>query len=170
MSLFFWFHQSHRNCSAQLLEKRKAKADYLSQAEVCNRLITPSLTVLSQVLRIFRGIVDGLKCLHADSIAHRDLKPANVLLTKELVPRLTDFGSSVKYDFCSSDFYYLYSLRMPIDIIDSRESTRRIEEAAQVSSMPYRSPEQFSCPIGSQLTTSVDIWVSLQTLSFSRLL
>jgi len=30
-------------------------------------------------------------------VIHRDLKPANVLLTKELVSRVGDFGESTRY-------------------------------------------------------------------------
>ncbi len=44
-------------------------------------------------VRLMRGILAGLKYLHAHNIVHRDLKPANVLV-QDGIPRLTDFGLS----------------------------------------------------------------------------
>lgn len=57
-------------------------------------------TVFSQrctyrhLITIFHGIVSGLSHLHAHNVIHHDLKPANVLISKDLVPKLADFGAS----------------------------------------------------------------------------
>jgi serine/threonine protein kinase len=50
----------------------------------------------SEILRIFRGIVAGVKDIHKRDLVHRDLKPANVLLTDDLIPILCDMGSLAK--------------------------------------------------------------------------
>ncbi|EFH52317.1 hypothetical protein ARALYDRAFT_323655 [Arabidopsis lyrata subsp. lyrata] len=44
---------------------------------------------------IIKGIVQGLSYLHnyaTPSIIHRDLKPSNILLGKDMIPKISDFG------------------------------------------------------------------------------
>ena len=46
--------------------------------------------------KIIKGICEGLKYLHnrSEPILHLDLKPDNILLDKNMVPKLADFGLS----------------------------------------------------------------------------
>ncbi|XP_037463247.1 receptor like protein kinase S.2-like isoform X1 [Triticum dicoccoides] len=51
--------------------------------------------------KIIEGISSGLQYLHEqfkDPILHLDLKPANILLDKNMLPKITDFGLSRLFD------------------------------------------------------------------------
>jgi len=43
-------------------------------------------------LRLFRTVCSAVQYAHQNLVVHRDLKPGNILITKEGLPRLLDFG------------------------------------------------------------------------------
>jgi eukaryotic-like serine/threonine-protein kinase len=43
-------------------------------------------------LRLFRTVCSAVQYAHQNLVIHRDLKPGNILITKDGVPRLLDFG------------------------------------------------------------------------------
>ncbi|MDA0835013.1 MAG: protein kinase [Planctomycetota bacterium] len=47
-----------------------------------------------EAIRLAYGIASGLAAAHAHSVVHGDLKPANVLVSREGIPKILDFGLS----------------------------------------------------------------------------
>jgi eukaryotic-like serine/threonine-protein kinase len=45
-----------------------------------------------ETARLMQQICQGVEAAHKRGVLHRDLKPANVLLTKDNIPKITDFG------------------------------------------------------------------------------
>lgn len=79
---------------------------------------------LGEKFCIFKQVAQGVKFMHDQGIAHRDLKPENVLLSKDGVCKLTDFGIS--------DWYHEdpYDFESPIKTC-----------AGMIGSAPYAAPE-----------------------------
>lgn len=46
-------------------------------------------------LGLCRDLAAGLECVARCGVVHRDIKPANVLLTREMLPKIADFGAAM---------------------------------------------------------------------------
>jgi serine/threonine protein kinase len=78
-------------------------------------------------------LLNGLAWIHSKKIAHRDLKPENVLLSKEGVIKICDFGSS--------------------KVIDEKG-----KNTPYIVSRYYRAPELIMCI--SKYSVEIDIWAA----------
>lgn len=78
-----------------------------------------------------RQVADALATAHRAGIVHRDIKPSNVLITREGVTKLVDFGIAV------------------------REEADRPDDGAVIGTVAYMSPEQAR---GEGVDRRTDIW------------
>lgn len=78
-------------------------------------------------------MLNGLSNIHAKGIAHRDLKPENVLLSKDGVIKICDFGSSKVIDPNGKNTPYIVSRY-------------------------YRAPELILCL--TKYSTAIDVWAA----------
>ncbi len=94
-----------------------------------------------QCLSIAKDVCKGLKHAHDRGIIHRDLKPGNLMMTKDRVVKITDFGIAKSYG-------------------SSQNTGNNI-----LGTLDYMSPEQAK---GEQVTAKSDIY-SLGTVLFTLL-
>lgn len=54
--------------------------------------ISPDTAATSEIIRLVRGVLNGLAYAHSRGVLHRDLKPNNVMVNQDREPRILDFG------------------------------------------------------------------------------
>jgi len=90
-----WQRLTHRNIvslfDANILPGVYLEMEYVNGGSM--EEIRKPLDITSACEMVF-DIAEGLKYAHSQGILHRDMKPHNVLLTKQLVPKITDWGLS----------------------------------------------------------------------------
>lgn len=90
-------------------------------------------------LRVFLDILEAVAYAHRHLVVHRDLKPSNILVTKDGIVKLLDFGIATLVEPAA-------------DFEAGRELTREIGAALTPE---YAAPEQL---LGEAVTTATDIY------------
>jgi serine/threonine protein kinase/tetratricopeptide (TPR) repeat protein len=91
-----------------------------------------------QRLRLFRTVCSAVHYAHQNLLVHRDLKPSNILVTRDGVPQLLDFGVAKLLDPDSSDL-----------------AGGLTQTGVQPMTPTYASPEQLR---GLPVTTASDVY------------
>jgi serine/threonine protein kinase len=65
--------------------------EYVDGESLLDRCRAGALPI-EEAIELTSQLCEGLGRAHAKGIIHRDIKPANILLTKDGIPKLTDFG------------------------------------------------------------------------------
>jgi serine/threonine-protein kinase len=76
--------------------------EYVDGGSLASRLRRTSLTP-RQAAQLTETLAQAVHHAHQQGIIHRDLKPANVLLTKDNVPKITDFGLAKRLEEFAGD-------------------------------------------------------------------
>jgi eukaryotic-like serine/threonine-protein kinase len=85
-------------CTVYGLEERDDGQLFMSMAyydggTLAGKIADGPIPVREAVV-LLRGIVAGVAAAHAHNVLHRDIKPSNILLTRQGVPKIVDFGLS----------------------------------------------------------------------------
>jgi serine/threonine protein kinase len=116
------------------------------EGEPIDQYCDARLLNITERLKLFQGVCAAVRYAHQNLVIHRDIKPGNVLVTREGVPRLLDFG--------------IAKLLAPETAI--RDATLT---GLRPLTLEYASPEQMR---GKAITTSTDVY-SLGVLLYKLL-
>ncbi|AFN03445.1 MULTISPECIES: serine/threonine-protein kinase [Pyrococcus] len=96
-----WLHLNHPNIvrlyDADILPIPHLEMEYVEGVKINGKIVRnldeyPKPMREDIALKIIKGIAEGLKHAHSRGIYHLDLKPLNILLTRDLTPKITDWG------------------------------------------------------------------------------
>ena len=64
------------------------------RGDLFNYICSKGRLSMDEASFIFYQIVNGIQYLHKNKIVHRDMKPENIMLTKDMIVKIGDFGLS----------------------------------------------------------------------------
>jgi len=109
--------------------------EYIDQGDLVDfKLSFPDKKIPEEeVLKLAKQIAEGMSYIHANNVIHKDIKPHNIMLAKDRIVKIMDFGISETF----------------------RSSMSRLKETSRSGTPAYMSPEQL---IGEDVGKESDIW------------
>jgi serine/threonine-protein kinase len=98
-----------------------------------------------EAFEVILPVASGLAAAHARGIVHRDIKPMNILISEDLVPKLTDFG-----------------------LAKLIETSVHTVAGVAMGSPPYMSPEQAAGRVADKATDMYSLGITLYELLSTR--
>jgi serine/threonine protein kinase/tetratricopeptide (TPR) repeat protein len=102
------------------------------EGETLAQKLSRGLIPVKESLDLAIQIARGLSAAHARNIVHRDIKPSNIIITKDNVAKIVDFGLA--------------------RVVASISSTQSI---SSTGTLPYMAPEQI---LGEPIDQRADLW------------
>ena len=97
---------------------------------------------IDEVLAITRQVAAGLQYAHERKIIHRDIKPANIMLTRDGIAKILDFGLGKFYDEM-----------LLADLEDQSGPLTKL--GSPIGTLDYLSPEQWNDPSGVDIRADI---------------
>ena len=72
--------------------------EYCKRGELFDYIVDHERLTEDEAAIFFYQLINGVEYIHSKGIAHRDLKPENLLLTKDKILKIIDFGLSHEFD------------------------------------------------------------------------
>lgn len=125
--------------------------EYLENGELRWSKDDHAVLLFSKTRKLFKDVVLGLEYLHYHGVIHRDIKPANLLLSKEGVVKISDFG---------------------VSFLVAQEEQSEYDLCKTAGTPAFYAPELCSIDFDRLITHKVDLWalgVTLYCLAFGVL-
>ncbi len=72
--------------------------EYCEKGELFNHIIDNEALSEMEAAYFYYQLINGLECIHYNGFVHRDLKPENLLINKDNILKIIDFGLSNYFD------------------------------------------------------------------------
>ncbi len=108
--------------------------EYLDGRDLQHVIANAGTLPLIEKMRIMSQVAEGLHCAHQGGVVHRDVKPANVMLLRDGVVKIMDFG---------------------IARLTGESSARLTQTGYLIGTISYMAPEQLR---GGEADALCDIW------------